>query len=111
MVKNHTFGQKSNFWSKIKILVKTQIFGQKIKFLFTNQIFVQKSNFCSKIKSLFENPNIGQKFQNRHKICFEMLFKNIIQFRKLIRLFSTIDFSFLYLFKKTINSKILSSFD
>jgi len=29
LVKNHNFGQKSKFWSKIEILVKYQNFGQK----------------------------------------------------------------------------------
>jgi len=44
-VKNQNFGQKSNFRSKIKILVKNQTFVQKPN-------FGQKSNFRPKIKIL-----------------------------------------------------------
>ena len=32
LVTNRNFGQKSKFWSKIKILVKNRNFGQKSKF-------------------------------------------------------------------------------
>ena len=68
MVKNRTFGKKSKFWSKIKILVKNRNFGQKSKFwskieiLVKNRNFVQKSKFWSKLEILVKNRNLLQCF-------------------------------------------------
>ena len=66
-VKNRSFGQKSKFPSKIKIVIKHGSFGQKSKFwskigmLVKNRNFVQKLKFWSKIEILVKNRNFAQK--------------------------------------------------
>jgi hypothetical protein len=39
LIKNRSFGGKSNFWKKIEFLVKNRIFEKKNRFLEKNRIF------------------------------------------------------------------------
>ena len=70
-VKNGNFGQKSNFWSKIEILVNNRNFGHK-------------SKFFSKIKIFVKNRNFGQtsKFWSKIKNFREINVLNNLKFRK-----------------------------
>ena len=64
MVKNWNFDQKLKFWSKIGILVKHRVFGQKSKFQSKNR------NFSQKIKILVKNRNFSQKIKILVKNCY-----------------------------------------
>jgi len=72
---SRSFGQKSKFWSKIKILVKQskQILA-KIKIFLKNRNFVEKLKFWSKIEFFFKNRNFVLKSKFWRKI--EILVKN-----------------------------------
>ena len=70
LVKNRKFGQKSKFWSKIKILVKNRNFDQKpigwskIENFNRKSKFWLKSKCWLKIKILVKNRIFGQKPTN-----------------------------------------------
>ena len=63
MDKNRNFSQHTNFWAKIKIVLKTRNFGKKIKILDKNKNFssVQNLNVGWKIEMLDKNRNVGKK--------------------------------------------------
>ena len=74
MVKNQSFGQKSKFWSKIKVLVKNQSFGQKSKFWSKIEIWIKNRGFgqklivWSKLEVLVKNRSFDQKSKFSSKI-------------------------------------------
>ena len=108
LVKNRNFGQKSIFWSKIKILVKNRNFGQRSKFwskidiLVKDRNFGQKSIFWSKIKILVKNRYFGQRSKFWSKSIFwwkiEILVKN--------RFFLPKSSIFVSIFRKTILNSV-----
>ena len=57
------FCEKSKFWSKVEIFVKSRNFSQKSKFLSKVEIFIksrtvcQKSNFLSKVEFFVKSRN------------------------------------------------------
>jgi len=68
LVKNRNFCQKSKFLSEIKIFVKNRFFFVK------NPNFIQKSIFLSKIEILVKNRNFSQTWKFWSKI--EILVKH-----------------------------------
>ena len=68
------FGRKSNFWSKIYLLVENRSFGRKSKFWPKIEIIGRKSKCWSKIELLVENWNFGRKSNFWPKI--ELLVQN-----------------------------------
>ena len=56
LIKNRNFGQKSKFWSKMVILVKNRNFGQKSQFWSKIAILVKNVNFCRTSIFLLDNP-------------------------------------------------------
>ena len=60
LVKNRNFGQKSELWSKVEMLVKIAIWS-KIATLVKNRNFGQKSKFALTIAILAKYLYFGQK--------------------------------------------------